>query len=133
MIEFLAAFGVALLGAYCVGLGVVALLRPEAARRFLLGFAGTPLAHYSELMARLLAGGALVSHAPEMAFPAAFSGFGYLLLATTAILLLMPWRWHHHFARQAVSRVLPHVGLLGVASLALGATILAATIRGFSG
>ncbi len=132
MIGFLAASGVVLLGAYFVALGSVALLRPETARRFLFGFAGTPMAHYSELTARLLAGGTLVVHSPSMAFPTAFSAFGYLLLATTAFLLLVPWRWHRHFAQRAVPRALRHLGLLGISSLALGATILAALARGSS-
>ncbi len=132
VIAFLAALGVVLLGAYCVALGAIALLRPASAKRFLLGFASSPTAHYAELVARLLAGGALVTQAPRMAFPAAFSGFGYLLLATTSLLLLVPWRWHRQFAQHAVPRALRHLGLLGISSLVLGATILAALARGSS-
>jgi len=130
MIEFLALLGVVLLGVYCLALGATSLFRPASAKRFLLGVAGSPMTHYTELVARLAAGGALVTHAPRMAFPAAFSFFGYLLLVTTAFLFLVPWRWHRHFAQQAVPRAVRHLGLLGVASLALGATILAATARG---
>ena len=49
MIDLLASGVVSLAGLYLIALAAVALLAPSRARRFLLGFAGSPGAHYLEL------------------------------------------------------------------------------------
>jgi uncharacterized protein YjeT (DUF2065 family) len=59
-----------------------------------------------------------------------FSVFGWVLLATTTGLLLIPWHWHHRFARRAVPWVLRFLPLLGVASVALGVLVLWAVCWG---
>ena len=48
---------VALTGLYFTALGVTVLTRPDRATRFLLGFAGSPAAHYTELSVRLVEAG----------------------------------------------------------------------------
>jgi len=60
----------------------------------------------------------------------AFNLFGWVLLVTSACLLLVPWRWHHRFAQFAVTRVTRYIGLVGVASLVLGGFVLVAVARG---
>lgn len=130
MIEALAFAVVLLTGLYFMALAGVSLFQPALANRFLLSFAASALAHYTELFLRLLAGGALVLHAPRMHLSEAFSLFGWALLITTAFLLLVPWRWHHQFAQLVVPRATQHITLLGLASLAIGGLILAAVARG---
>lgn len=130
MFEALALIVVVLAGLYFCVLAAAALVRPALASRFLLGFAGSPRAHYTELAIRLLVGWSLVIHAPHMPYAGAFSLFGWILLVTTACLLAMPWRWHHRFAQQTVPRAVRHIGLIGLASLALGGSLLAAVFRG---
>jgi hypothetical protein len=130
MIEFLAFAIVVLAGLYFIALAAVSLLTPARANRFLLGFAGSPSAHYAELLLRFLVGGALVLHAPRMLFSGAFHLFGWVLVVTTASLLLVPWQWHHRFAQRAVPRATRYITLIGVASLAIGGLILVAVIRG---
>ncbi|MEG3193053.1 hypothetical protein [Lysobacter sp. D1-1-M9] len=130
MIEALALTVVVLTGLYFIALAVVSLFCPAQANRFLLGFAGSALAHYTELFLRFMVGAALVLHAPRMLLPGAFTVFGWVLLVTTACLLLVPWRWHHRFAQQAVPRATRHITLVGLASLAIGGFTLAAVIRG---
>ena len=116
---------VALAGAYLVTLGVAALLRPRVAKRFLRGFAGTPGKHYVELCTRLLVGAAFIVSAPRMAWPLPFAAFGWVLVGTTLLLALMPWRKHKRFAEYSVSRAMPHLAGVGVASLCAGAAVLA--------
>jgi len=130
MLEVAALAVVVLTGIYFIALGAAALLMPARASRFLLGFAGSAFTHYAELILRLLVGTALVLHAPRMLFPGAFNLFGWVLLATTAGLLLVPWRWHHRFAQQTVPRATRHITLIGLCSLVLGGLVLAAVIRG---
>lgn len=113
-----------------IALGSVSLVAPLHAGRFLLGFAGSPGKHYVELALRLVVGGAFVSQAPQMLFPRVFGLFGWILLSTTLVLLLIPWHWHQSFARRAVAGILRFLPLLGVVSVALGATVLVAVVRG---
>jgi hypothetical protein len=117
-------------GLYLLALGILSLLRPAQASRFLLGFASSARAHYFELLMRMLVGIAFVVAAPGMAFEAPASTFGWLLVGTTACLFLIPWRWHQRFAEMAVPHALRKLWLVGLVSLLLGAGILAAvTIR----
>lgn len=121
------ATGIVLLsGLYLVGLGLLSLLRPSQASGFLLGFARSARAHYLELLLRMLAGFAFVIESPKQAFELPFYVFGWLLVGTTACLLLIPWQWHRRFAQWGVPQAIRYLGLVGFVSVALGASILAA-------
>ena len=133
MTEALARTAVLLTALYFIALAVVSLLVPERTIRFLLGFAGSALTHYIELLLRLVVGGALVLHAPRMLLAHAFTVFGWVLLITTACLLVMPWQWHHRFALQAVPRVTRHITLVGMTSLVISVSILVAVAGGSAG
>ena len=130
MIETVSLGVVVLTGVYLCALAAASLIVPSRASRFLLGFATSQRLHYVELLIRLSVGGAFLVQAPRMFFPSAFSLFGLVLIATTACLLLLPWRWHHRFAQAAVPRATPYIRYIGWCSLALGVSILAAVIRG---
>lgn len=119
-------------GIFFAVLGAVSLVAPPLARRFLLGFAGSPSRHYAELAVRILVGGAFLIAAPRTLWPVALGAFGWVLVGTTAVLLLVPWHWHHRFARQAVPEALRFLPLVGIASLSLSAVILWAAFHGFA-
>ena len=119
---------VLLVGLYFVLLAAVALLAPARGASFLLGFAETARLHYLELALRCIAGIAFVLQAPQMRFAGAFALFGWMLLLTTAGLVLVPWRWHRAFAQRAVPYATRHLPLVGVASLLLGGLVLAAAL-----
>ncbi len=124
----LALLGVVLAGLYFVVLAVVAFSAPEKAERFLLGFAGTPCAHFLEMALRLAIGVAFVIRSPLMMFPEAFKLFGWVLVVTTACLLVVPWRWHRQFAQRVVPQALRRLRLVAMGSLALGALVLASAV-----
>jgi hypothetical protein len=115
---------------FFVALGAASLVAPARASRFLLAFADSPSKHYAELATRFLAGGAFLLAAPYALWPGAFSIFGWILVATTAGLLLIPWRWHHRFARRAVPEALRFLPLVGVATIVLGGLALWAVVHG---
>lgn len=121
---------VAVAALYFITLGVASLVVPARASRFLLAFADSPSKHYAELAARFLVGVAFLLAAPNALWPSAFSIFGWMLVATTAGLLLVPWRWHHRFARRAVPEALRFLPLVGAASVVLGGLVLWAVVRG---
>jgi len=133
MLASLAAGIVALAGLYLVVLGVTALVAPQRAGRFLLAHAGTPALHYLEMALRLAVGAALVVHAPRMAASQVFLVVGGIVLATTACLLLVPWRWHRRIAERTVPQALRFITVLGLCSLALGGFVLLAILRPGSG
>ncbi len=130
MIEFLALAVVMIVGVYFVVLGVAALFAPEMAKRFLLGFANSPRKHYGEMLARLIIGGAFLILAPRLPFSALFSVFAWLLIVTTACLLLVPWQWHQRFAQRTVPQAIRHITLIGLCALLLGGSILVAIVHG---
>jgi hypothetical protein len=115
-------------GLYLVGLGVVALLRPDLARRFLARHASSARAHYTELALRLLAGGGFVLSADQLMWPAPFQALGWVLIGTTLVLLAVPWRLHRRFAAWSVPLATRRMDLLAVGSLAGGAVVLYAVL-----
>ena len=130
LIEASALTVVVLAGLYLLAFGTVSLILPTRANRFLLGFAGSQSVHYAELLVRLVVGAAFVLYAPRLFLSGAFNLFGWVLLVTTAGILLVPWQWHHRFAQQAVPRATRYIPLIGLASLAIGGFILVAVVRG---
>ena len=129
-LEAIALAVVVLAGTYLLALGAASVFVPKRASRFLLGFASSQSVHFAELFLRFVVGAALVLYAPRMSLSGAFNLFGWVLLVTTACLSLVPWRWHHRFAQQAVPLFMRYIGLLGVVSLAMGGLMLGAVARG---
>ena len=129
MIEVFALAVVVLAALYLVALGAASLVVPARASRFLLGFAASRSTHFAELLLRLVVGTALVLSAPRMSLSGAFTFFGWVLLVTTACLLLVPWQWHRRFTQHAIPHATRYITLVGVASLAFGGLMLAAVSR----
>lgn len=105
-------------------LGTVSFVRPPIAREFLLGFANNALKHYAELLTRVIVGGSLLLIARNSVYATALSAFGWLLIVTTAIMALVPWRFHHRFTQYAVPKALRFLPLIGITSLVIGALLL---------
>jgi uncharacterized protein YjeT (DUF2065 family) len=119
-----------LVSLYFVLLGFACLLTPTLAKRFLLSHASSPAAHYAELLVRLMVGAAFLVQSSEQAFATAFRAFGWILIVSSIILLLMPWRWHQRFAARMVPHAIRYIGLIGCCSIALGSLLLIAVIKG---
>jgi len=109
---------------FFVLLGLLALLRPNHARRFLQGFAASAPKHYAELVTRFVAGGATLIVAPHSTHSLALTAFGWLLILTTAVMAVVPWRVHRQFAEAAVPRALRFLPMIGIAALVLGGLLL---------
>jgi hypothetical protein len=112
--------------------GVLAFVRPARIHGFLLGFAGSALKHYAELLVRLLVGASLLLLSPDSAHASVLLVFGWLLIITTALMALIPWRVHHRFTQSAVPKALQFLPLMGLVSLAIGACLLWAMVTGAS-
>ena len=109
-------------------LGLISLIRPSHARRFLLGFATSARKHYVELGARFVIGGAMLVIAPKSFHPVALAAFGWLLIGTTAVMAVVPWRVHRRFAETSVPQALRFLPMIGVVSVVLDGLLLWSTI-----
>ena len=109
-------------------LGFISLVRQSYARRFLLGFAASASKHYAELCVRFVIGGAMLIVAPKSIHPAALATFGWLLIGTTAVMAVVPWRVHRQFAATSVPQALRFLPMIGVVSVVLGGLLLWSTI-----
>ncbi len=111
-------------GIYFLLLGIACIFAPAAARRFLLGFASSELKHYLEMTLRMIVGIAMVIQAPHLPYAAAFTVFGWMLVGTTFVLYVIPWKWHRSFAAKVLPRVVGSLPLIGIVAIALGVGIL---------
>ena len=107
-------------GVFLIGLAVLIADKPQLAERFLRSFASSARTHYAEQSLRLIVGGAMASFAPSMWYPRVFMLLGWMLAITAAVLLLLPWRWHHEFGKRAMPLVIGHMRLFAVGAFALG-------------
>lgn len=114
--------------AYLVLLGGAALFRPALAERFLGGHATTRGRHFLELALRMVAGAAFVVSAPRLAVGNAVAVLGWVLVGTSLVLAIVPWRVHQRFAAWSVPQVLRYLPMIGVASVAGGLGLLAAVV-----
>lgn len=106
----------------------MALARPARAERFLAAHAASRRAHVLELGLRALVGLAFLVAAPAMRFAPVFRLSGWVLLATTLVLALLPWRLHHDFAAWSVPIATRRMALVGCGALAAGGVLLAALL-----
>lgn len=130
MIDTLAATAVWSAASYLVLLGVMLLTRPTLGRRFLAGFAQTAFVHSLELGLRIFIGAAFVIHAPTMAAPSLFVAIGWVLIGTSLVLALMPWRWHAQISRRVVPMATRYTRTLGAASILMGTGLALALVAG---
>ena len=128
MLNALAVTLIFLTGVYFIFLGLIALLKPTIAARFLLGFATSAMTHYLELMVRMAIGFALIFYSHNMLFTSVYMGFAYVLIATTALLLFIPWRWHRAFTEKVVPYANAFLSLIGLTSIAFGFLVLASLL-----
>ena len=105
-------------------LGSLALFRPNVAKRFLSDFATSASKHYVELSLRLLVGGAMLATAPHSAQPMGLTVFGWLLIGTTLVMALVPWRTHRRFAETSVPQALRFLPMIGASSMVLSGWLL---------
>ena len=103
---------------YLLGLGLLILFARDRAHRFLVAFAQTPHANWTESVLRMLVGIAFVIAAPDLDHPLAARTFG-AFLACTALLFVMFPGLHRRFAALAVASVAPFLPLLGIASITM--------------
>ena len=113
---------------YLLLLGVGAFTRPAGTARFLGAFAQTLPAHFLELALRVAVGAALIIRSPAMHFAQGVAVFGWILVGTSVLIALMPWRLHQRFARWSVPLATRRMRFLGVGATVAGLVVLYALV-----
>jgi hypothetical protein len=109
---------------FLVLLAFASFFAPRRATVFLNGFAASLRAHLTEMLLRLMAGASLIIASGQMAYSQWFHLFGWLIVISSIVLLLIPWRWHKKFADIVVPPMTKRVWVFGLFSLPLGLVIL---------
>ena len=108
----------------------VAFARPAIAERFLTAFASSARSHSVEQVVRLLVGAALVVRSPIMWQPKMFGLFGWAIVGSSAVLLCVPWQWHHRLGERVLPLLVRHLRFYAVGSFAFGALLLYGVFAG---
>ena len=108
----------------------VAFAKPATAERFLTAFASSARTHYVEQVVRLLVGAALVVRSPFMWQTKLFWLVGWAILVSSAVLLCVPWQWHHRLGVRVLPLLVRHLKLYAVGSFAFGALLLYGVFAG---
>ena len=108
----------------------VAFAKPASAERFVTAFASSARTHYVEQVIRLLVGTALVARSPVMWQPKAFCLVGWAIVASSAVLLCVPWQWHHRLGERVLPMLVRHLRWYAAGSVAFGALVLYGVVAG---
>lgn len=130
IIEMAALVLILAFGVFLLALAGLLVFSEERGKRFLLGFATSAFTHYLEISLRIIVGAALVVWATKMLFSPVFLVFGWMLIGTSAVLAVIPWRWHKRFADLSVPPVLKYPKLLAIVAAAMGSFILFCLVSG---
>ena len=119
-----AALVVVAFGLSLIAFAGVAFAKPAIAEKFLTAFASSARTHYVEQIVRVLIGAALVVRSPIMWQPKMFWLLGWAIVVSSAVLLCVPWQWHHRLGARVLPLLVRHLRLYAVGSFAFGALLL---------
>jgi hypothetical protein len=109
---------------FLVSLAVVVFAKPAAAERFLMTFASSARAHYTEQLVRFLIGASLIIRSAGMWQPKVFWFLGWAIVLSSSVLILTPWQWHDRFGAKVRPMLIRRMKLFAVALLAFGGLLL---------
>jgi len=108
----------------------VAFAKPARAERFLMAFASSARTHFVEQFFRILIGAALVVVSSTMWQPKMFWVFGWAIVASSTVLICVPWRWHDRLGERIRPVLVRYLKLYAVGALALGVLLLYGVFAG---
>jgi len=105
-------------------MGLLCFIHPPAIKEFFDLFASSRRAHLIEQLIRLVVGLCLAQFSIIMNYGWIFQAFGWLIVLTSLILIVLPWQWHHQFAQYVIPYVKSHLKLYAVLSVLLAVLLL---------
>ena len=94
-----------LAGGWLIALGVWMTAYPDRALSALAAMGGSPVAHFGEMITRLLIGAALVAAGPASRFPQVIPLLGWFLIISALVLMALPRRWHAAYSTWWAARI----------------------------
>jgi hypothetical protein len=133
-LQTLALIGVITAGLWLLGIAFLMALRPRYCLH-LLDKMSTNLqrsdwrVHFTEQGLRVLAGAALIVRGPQSKLPVAFEVVGWLLVASSLVIMVAPIRWHGAYGAWWSKRLRPLViAALSPVPAVVGAGLIYAAI-----
>jgi hypothetical protein len=125
-----AAVVVVVFGLVLIAFTGVTFAKPATAERFVTAFASSARTHYAEQIVRLLVGAALVVCSPNMWQPAVFRVVAWAIVVSSAVLLCVPWQWHHRLGERMRPLFVRYLKLYAIGCFAFGALLLYGIVAG---
>jgi hypothetical protein len=107
-----------------LALGLIMLSKPMMTESFIMGFAGSARAHYTEMGFRLLLGASLTLLSGSMRQPRLFLVLGAAIVVTSVALLIVPWRLHQRVATRVLPILVRNMRLYGLGVICFGSLVL---------
>ncbi len=105
----IAKYIVILFGIFLIGVGLLMLLKPEKARKYLRQAGSTNLINYTEITIRMIPAAGLILYAEFSRFPEIFKYFGWFMIGTSVVLYFIPRRLHHNYALMCADILRPQL------------------------
>lgn len=114
-----------LFGLFIISVGFLMLFAPHKARVILRKAGSTNLINYTEITLRLIPAFALILYADNCKIPIAFTTFGWTMAITSAILYVVPRKWHHQYSLSCADFLKPfYFQLISPVAILFGALII---------
>ena len=109
---------------FLIGLAGVMFVKPVGIERFILSFASSARAHYTEMFFRLLFGASLVLLSRTMRQGDLFMILGWAIVISSVVLLAMPWQWHDRMGKRVLPILVRYMRLYASGMFVFGALLL---------
>ena len=114
-----------IVGLWLMGLSLFMLAAPRRALTALAAMGGSRTVHFGEMALRAAAGAGLVLAAAASRFPLAIAVVGWFLIASAAVLTMLPRRWHAAYSTWWSQRIpVTAVRLIAPLSLIAGGLLV---------
>lgn len=109
---------------YLISLPFVVLIKKDIALKYFSSFASSQKAHLTEQLFRFVFGIAIFDYSDKMLYSNFYYSFGLIIIITTLILTIVPWKWHHEIGKKAIPLTLKYLNLYSFSAFIFGLFIL---------
>ena len=107
VIQIIAKCIIILFGLFLVYAGFLMFFKPEKVRTIIGKAGSTYFINYAELISRLFIGVCFIIVSNKVIYELYFKIFGYFLMGSAIILMCVPIKTHHNFAKNAAEKLKP--------------------------
>jgi hypothetical protein len=111
-----------------IGFTALVFVRRAVAEGFLRKFVSSARTHFIEQIFRALLGVSLVIYSSEMWQAEIFRVFGWVIVVTAVVLMLLPWQWHQRLGKIELPIMIRYLRLYAICVFSMGAVILYAVV-----